>query len=80
MRGPSGLINERALGRLVTATREAVWRSLDPGGPPLLVGGDCPVLLGALPGRRHRYGPAALLLVDGHEDPWPPQLSPRYAA
>jgi arginase len=74
-RGRSGLLNERALGRLVTATREAVLGSLDRGGRPLLVGGDCPVLLGALAACRDRHGAAGLLLVDGHEDAWPPQLS-----
>jgi arginase len=74
-RGRSGLLNERALGRLVTATREAVLGSLDRGGRPLLVGGDCPVLLGALAACRDRYGAVGLLLVDGHEDAWPPQLS-----
>jgi arginase len=74
-RGRSGLLNERALGRLVSATREAVLQSLDRGGRPLLVGGDCPVLLGALAACRDRYGAAGLLLVDGHEDAWPPQLS-----
>jgi arginase len=75
-RGRSGLLNERALGRLVTATREAVVGSLDRGGRPLLVGGDCPVLLGALAACRDRYGAAGLMLVDGHEDAWPPRLSP----
>jgi arginase len=76
VRGPSGLLNERALGRLVTATREAVLGSLDRGRRPLLVGGDCPVLLGALAAGRDRHGAVGLLLVDGHEDAWPPQLSP----
>jgi arginase len=76
VRGPSGLLNELALGHLVTATRETVLRSLDRGGRPLLVGGDCPVLLGPLAACRDRHGAAGLLLVDGHEDAWPPQLSP----
>jgi hypothetical protein len=31
VRGPSGLLNKEALGRLATATREAVPRSLDGG-------------------------------------------------
>jgi arginase len=76
VRGSSGLLNERALGRLVTATRQAVAASLDRGGRPLLVGGDCPVLLGALAAGRDRHGAVGLLLVDGHEDAWPPGLSP----
>jgi arginase len=74
-RGPSGLLKERALARLVTATREAAGRSLDRGRRPLLVGGDCPVLLGALAAGRDRHGATGLLLVDGHEDAWPPWQS-----
>jgi arginase len=74
-RGPSGLLNEQALARLVTATREAVAGSLGRERLPLLVGGDCPVLLGALAAARdHRRSPG-LLLVDGHEDAWPPERS-----
>ena len=75
VRGPSGLLNERALGHLVSVTRAAVGRSLDGGRLPLLVGGDCPVLLGALASGRDRQGKAGLLLVDGHEDAWPPHAS-----
>jgi len=75
-RGDSGLLNEAALGHLVAATREAVAGSLGRGLRPLLAGGDCPVLLGALAAGRDRFGAAGLLLVDGHEDAWPPRLSP----
>jgi arginase len=75
VRGPSGLLNEEALGRLVTATRHAVAQSLDRGRLPLLVGGDCPVLLGALAAGRDRYRTPGLLLVDGHEDAWPAERS-----
>jgi arginase len=74
-RGPSGLLNERALAHLVEATRRSVRESLERGRVPLLVGGDCPVLLGALAAGRDRYGEAGLLFVDGHEDAWPPGLS-----
>lgn len=75
-RGRSGLLNELALGRLVSETRDAVRRSHERGRLPLLAGGDCPVLLGALAGCRDRFGSSGLLLVDGHEDAWPPLLSP----
>ena len=75
-RGPSGLLNEAALARLIVATREAVTGAHDRHRIPLLIGGDCPVLLGALAALRDRHGSAALLLVDGHEDAWPPRLSP----
>ncbi|GAB3930146.1 hypothetical protein GCM10029976_031230 [Kribbella albertanoniae] len=42
---------------------------------PLVVGGDCPVLLGALRGAQDVAGRTALLFVDGHEDAWPPRQS-----
>jgi uncharacterized protein (DUF849 family)/arginase family enzyme len=76
VRGPSGLLNEAALGHLVAATRKAVAASHDRHRVPLLVGGDCPVLLGALAAARDRHGACALMLVDGHEDAWPPSRSP----
>lgn len=76
VRGASGFLNEAALGRLVVATREAVTSSHDRHRLPLLVGGDCPVMLGALAATRDRHGACGLLLVDGHEDAWPPSLSP----
>jgi arginase len=76
LRGASGLLNERALGRLVTATRDAVAHALQRGRLPLLVGGDCPVLLGALAAGRDDGREPGLLLVDGHEDAWPPDRSP----
>jgi arginase len=76
VRGPSGLLTEHAVARLVATTRGAVGRSLERGRRPLLVGADCPVLLGALAAGRDRHGAAGLLLVDGHEDAWPPRQSP----
>jgi arginase len=75
VRGRSALLNEQALARLVAATREAVARSLDRGRLPLLVGGDCPVLLGALAAGRDAQREPGLLLVDGHEDAWPAERS-----
>jgi arginase len=75
VRGASGLLKEGALARLVDATREAAGLSLDQGRRPLLVGADCPVLLGPLAAGRDRHGQVGLLLVDGHEDAWPPRRS-----
>jgi arginase len=39
---------------------------------PLLVGGDCPVVLGALAALGGERG---LVMLDGHEDAWPPERS-----
>jgi arginase len=75
VRGPSGLLNEHALGRLFSAAREAAAQALQRGRVPLLVGGDCPVLLGALAAGRDAHRSPGLLLVDGHEDAWPPPRS-----
>jgi len=75
-RGPAQLLNEAALVHLFHATREAVAATLERDRLPLLVGGDCPALLGPLAALRDRHGEAALLMLDGHEDAWPPQLSP----
>ena len=74
-RGESGLLNEGALERLVSDTRRQVKAVFDRGGVPLLVGGDCPVILGALAAIRDRGVAPGLVMFDGHEDAWPPQLS-----
>jgi arginase len=73
-RGPSGLLNEQALDHLVETTHTTVHAIRDRGHIPLMIGGDCPVLLGGLAS----IGPATgsgLVMVDGHEDAWPPPLS-----
>jgi arginase len=74
-RGPSGVLNEPALVRLVEATRERVTEARERGLLPLLVGGDCPVLLGALTALRDVGGRPGLIMLDGHEDAWPPSRS-----
>jgi arginase len=73
-RGPSGLLNEAALGSLVAATRERVRAARRRGVRSLLVGGDCPVMLGAVAALAEE-GDAGLVMLDGHEDAWPPGLS-----
>jgi arginase len=77
VRGASGLLNEAALAELVEATREATLRARRQGGRILLVGGDCPVMLGALAAlREHAEAPVGLVMLDGHEDAWLPSQSP----
>ena len=39
-----------------------------PGRRPLVVGGDCSILLGIVPALRRQLGPAGLWFVDGHPD------------
>ena len=75
-RGPSGFLAEDALVRAVTGAGAAVRRAVRAGSVVVVVAGDCPVLLGplaALADAGHRPG---LVFVDGHEDAWPPALSP----
>src|SRR5262245_22007110 len=74
-RGPSGLLNETALGRLVEATRERVHTARRRARRALLVGGDCAVVLGALAALANERE-VGLVMLDGHEDAWPPSLSP----
>jgi arginase len=75
--GAPQVFSMRALSRgLSSRPRAAVASSQSRGRLPLLVGGDCPVLLGALAAIRDHHGTAGLMLVDGHEDAWPPRLSP----
>jgi arginase len=64
----AGFLNERALLEMVEAVYARVRAALQAGRFPLLYGGDCSALLGAVPAVRDVYGTAALLFVDGHED------------
>jgi arginase len=68
-RGPlAGFVNEHALLETVEAVHARVRAALGAGRFPLLYGGDCAVLLGAVPAVRDADGTAGLLFVDAHED------------
>ena len=70
----SGLIAPATLAVMIREVREAVTAARARGAFPLVIGGDCPILLGCLgPGGRETG--AGLLFVDGHEDAWPPTNS-----
>jgi len=67
--GPlAGFINERALIEMVEAVYMRVGSTLHAARFPLLYGGDCAVLLGAVPALRDAVESAGLLFIDGHED------------
>jgi arginase len=68
------LIDHHGLIALVTRVRDAVAAILDNGHFPLVIGGDCPLLLGCLLAAKshQRIG---LLFVDGHEDAYLPMQS-----
>jgi arginase len=69
----SGLIAPVALIAMIRTVRATVEASLRDGGFPLVLGGDCPILLGCL--GAPALGDACLVFVDGHEDAWPPLAS-----
>jgi arginase len=66
--GLAGFLNERALLATVEAVYGRVGASLRAGRFPILYGGDCSVLLGAVPALRDVSEIAGLVFVDGHED------------
>ena len=72
----SGIIAPEALAKMISTTRAAVGRAYDEDRMPLVIGGDCALLLGGLLAARDQLGySAALLFVDGHEDSYPPRES-----
>lgn len=68
------LIAPTALAAMIRAVRASVAASIRSGAFPLVIGGDCPVLLGCLGAAGDEIG-MGVLFVDGHEDAWPPELS-----
>ncbi|HKE50081.1 MAG TPA: arginase family protein [Actinomycetes bacterium] len=75
-RGRSGLLAEPLLTGMVQRVEAVVVASLRAGDRPLVVGGDCPVLLPAVAAGQRLHGRVGLVFVDGHEDAWDPRLSP----
>jgi arginase len=69
------IMNPRAINDYSTSLSDAVAAVLDRGEFPIVLGGDCSILLGAMLAlrRRGRYG---LLYIDGDADFYQPQVSP----
>ena len=60
-----------AFSQLATASaelRDAVSQTIEQGDRPLVVGGDCTLLLGAIAGARRHPGEIAMWFIDGHAD------------
>jgi arginase len=72
----SGLLAEESLVSMISGVVHAVGEAWALRRFPLLLGCDCPVLIGALAAGRAAFGDIGLLFVDGHEDAWPPKTSP----
>jgi arginase len=69
------LMNPQAIASYSVALADAVGGVLDGGELPIVLGGDCSIVLGNLLAlrRRGRYG---LLFVDGHADFYQPEVEP----
>jgi arginase len=70
----SGIIAHDSLVSMIRSVRARVGGVLQSGRFPLVIGGDCPVLLGCLAACKGMH--AGLLFVDGHEDAYPAHKSP----
>ena len=72
----SDLLNEDALLQMVDRLYSRVSSALSSGRFPVVYGGDCSVLLAAIPALRDSLGEAGLVFLDGHEDATPMEMSP----
>ena len=71
----TGIIAPESLAGMALAVRTVVRRAFAEDRFPVVVGGECPLLLGCLAAARDAFGEVGLLFLDGHEDAWPPQGS-----
>jgi arginase len=71
----TGTLNASALARWSPELADAVQSVLDGGGFPLVLGGDCSILLGSALALR-RCGRYGLLFLDGHADFYQPEANP----
>jgi arginase len=71
----SGIVAVAGVAQVFAGVRRRVGDALRAGRFPLVLGGECSVVLGALAALRDTQDRAALLFVDGHEDTWGPWQS-----
>jgi len=71
----SGVLNGPEIAGYAVALADAIGVVLDSGDVPLVLGGDCSVLLGGALALRRRGG-AGLLFLDGHADFYDPATEP----
>jgi arginase len=71
----TGLLNPHGIADYSRALAAAVAPVLDRGGFPVVLGGDCSILLGCVLATRRR-GRAGLLFLDGHADFYQPEAEP----
>jgi arginase len=76
----TGMFGWPSVAEATTAIRERVARLLRDGKVPMLVGGCCALVPGALAGARDAIGPIGLAYVDGHLDLYDAATSPTQEA
>jgi arginase len=76
VRGPSGLLSEEALVACLDRATSEIAGAIAAERFPLVVAGDCPMLLAGLEAIHRSSGRPGLMFVDGHEDAWSPSSSP----
>lgn len=71
-----GTLNADGIAAWSPRLADAVGAAIDEGAFPVVLGGDCSILLGSMLGlrRRGRYG---LLFIDGHADFFQPEAEPK---
>lgn len=72
----TGVIGFEQLRGASSKIKSAVAAVLEGAGRPLVVGGDCAVLVGALAAAKERFGRVGLAFVDGHLDSFGGETSP----
>ena len=73
----SGIIAYDTLVSMIQSLYKSINNALKHDRFPLVIGGDCPILLGCLAAAKEIHGSSAgLFFVDGHEDAYPPRKSP----
>lgn len=70
------ILNPQGIADYAVALADPVGDALDAGGFPLVLGGDCSILLGTLLALRRR-GRHGLLFIDGHADFYQPEAEPK---
>lgn len=72
----SGIVGWPSVGVMTTEVREAVRRVIGSGERPLLLGGCCGLVMGAVAGARDELGRVGVVNVDGHIDAYDHRTSP----
>lgn len=72
----SGIIGPDFLAQMIQTVRGSVSQTLLHDRFPVVIGGDCPVLLGCLAGAAQSCERVGVFFIDGHEDAYLPNQSP----